>query len=1179
MLNAAILGGEDKEFGRKIEVDGKPVQVNGWRYGLDKFMDSIATDLTEFDLAPRDVLLVWDGRNAKNMRRVIHPDYKAGRDKCDEVNVELDLAREACSKAMLDLGAQVLQQTGREADDVIGYLAHTLKDEPGIISTADGDLAVCINENTRLWRLGQIDRNPYGPFPTKYITLYKSLVGDSKDKIPGAKGFGPAAWEKLVLTFGLDGLDMMTDLILTNKLHTLSEDVGDMKELQKVIDSAKDVVMSWNLAKLYVDDVNTMRSPLQIQAGMVKSWEDASYQCLALRRFYATKTLVTAENYQAVYERLQRQGFADSPFIPLDIETSAGDQSDEWMASVRVALDSDRERFDVLGHELTGMSLTFGQNTQHTIYMSVDHKDTANITVDQCREVCELIPQTKHIVVQNRAFEFSVLYRTWGEKWKDNGWHGFLPNCIDTQIGASYVDENIGLGLKKRSLHHLGYEQATFEQTTRKQGPVGSLSGGQVLKTWDEEMVPAVYEQIEKEIVDDDTGEVTTTTVNGKLQVPAVTMPYELREYKMKELTGLEVFDYGCDDTITAGALHTHYKFVMALEHTWDVYLEVEQLPEYLTSLAYVQGIPVSMPTLIAMEKRDEESYSKAWGTLRDFLMSRGWDGTTCPEFEGSIEPSDAKMAVDILLDGEFSTKKRKLKAIALDIREQFPDNSTAELLAAIVEQDDVAALNSLIKSNFTGEPKINFGSPKQMQNLFYRVIGIPVRIVNKMTDIQRKDPVMSSAFKKRSAAKRAKIDMYAPGPHEITTSGDMDPTAVFKMNLDLTDEEYDALISKASTDDTAVDTAIALDNLPDDIKKVLKAYKTVKEVQTRQNLFYKTYKAIPHWRDGRIHPSLNQARAVTRRYSASQPNIQQLPSRGEGARFREVLLPHHKDAVVVSLDWSGQELRLGAELSGDEAMTSCFVGEKKRDMHSLTAVAAAVYMWGQEVSYEEFQRMRTSEDPLVFKKAKKLREDAKTVNFASQYGAMAAKIAETMMCEEDTAQAFLDARAEAFPGIIEWDQRVQAEARECGYARTMMGARRHLREALSSDNQWERQKAERQVGNFWIQGSAAEMNKLAMARVWNSGIVTGKYDAVFYCPIHDELVFSVHKDQVFDFLVEAHAIMVAKYSTMKIPLESSISIGRNFACDFEVGSVPNLEAVNEALKKIFQKQEEKEAA
>lgn len=1166
ILNAALLGGKDEDDGRTvIDENGRKHQVNSAQYGVDKFFATIDQLCIEFEIAPRQMIVVPDGKNAKLRRQAFLPTYKEGRNKIPEVSEQLNLARDICTQGMLDLGAHVAQQQGFEADDVIGYLCKTLRNEPNVVITSDGDLTVLVDENTHVWRLGKMNENPYGPFPHKYITLYKALVGDTSDKIPGAKGFGDVAWCDLVRTFGVEGLEEFQRMIVEGCLHEIKDNVADLPVLQKVLDNKDMVTTSWRVASLFIDEINTMDRPLEVRAGMVKQWGAEGFQAPELRRFYGTKTLVTAKNYAGVRERFAHV-VGTSPFVSLDIETSSSEESDEWLESVKKAPDSDR--IDVLGHELTGMSLTFGDNTQHTVYMSVDHADTDNITVDQCREMCELIPSDKmHTVIQNRQFEFSVLYRTWGEKWKDNGWYGMVPNAIDTKVGASYTDENLKKGLKERSLHHLGYKQATYEETTQKSGPVGTLTGGRVIKAFNQELVPASEEQVPQESIDADTGEITVEYVLHK--IPAVIESWETREYKMRELPAYDVFDYGADDTICTSALHTHYKFVMDLENTWNVYLEVETLPEYLTSLAFVQGIKISPATLRDMEKRDDATYDAAWKTLREYLMTKGWEGTACPEFEGSIEPSDAKLAVSILLGDEFTTRKRKLDGIAFDIREQFPDNGITDLLAEIIAKNDVNALNSLIKQHFTGEPKINFGSPKQMQQLFYTTLGIKPRIVNKLTDMQRNDDVMVSAFKKMRLAKKSGVDLFSNPIIEVL--GNEVAADTHEVSLALTKDEYRALISKSSTDDTAVDTALALDDLTDEVKKVLKAYKDIKEVQTRRNLFYKTYKAIPHWRDGRIHPSLNQAQAVTRRYSASSPNVQQLPSKGDGAKFREVLLPHHRDAVVASIDWSGQELRLGAELSGDEAMTSCYVGDNLRDMHSLAAIAAAPYMWGQAVSYAEFQAMRKSADPVIAAKAKKLRDDAKTVGFASQYGAMAPKIAETMMCEESIAQTFLDARDEAFPGIGVWSKRVQAQAYELGYAQTMMGARRHLAKALSNENKWERASAERQVGNFWIQSSGAEMAKLAMARVWQSGIVTGKYDAVFLCPIHDELVFSVHKDQAAEFIAEAHACMVAQYSTMKIPLESSIAIGKTFACEVDIGTVPDAEVIKKAVAKLFQ--------
>lgn len=1148
-LNASLLGGKDPDNGRTVHDEaGKAHHVNGHQWGVDKFFDRIQEVCEKFSVAPIDMVLVWDGRNSKSRRQALLPQYKAGRDKLPEVSEELNIAREKVERMMLGLGACVMSQGGLEADDVIGYLVRELRDQPNVVCTDDGDLNVLVDSNTSVWRLGKMNVNPYGPFPHRHITLYKAIVGDASDKIPGAKGFGDAAWCDLIRIFGLDSLDDFVDMVVEGKLDELKDNVPDLKSLQRVIDSKDQVTVSWNCAKLHVDEVNTKDRPLTIQAGMVQQYDrNSADQAHNLKRYYGTKTLVTAGNYADVFARFKTV-VGTSPFVALDIETSSSDQSDEWEESRRHQQPDKKHRFDVLGHELTGMSLTFGDNCQHTIYMSVDHADSDNITVEQCRNLCEQIPQSLHTVIQNRNFEFSVLYRTWGEKWKDNGWSGFIPNALDTKIEASYVDENVPKGLKERSLRHLGYTQQTFEEVTQISGPVGTLTGGQVVEMFDKVVTPAVHELEAKESVDPDTGEITTIAVEGKVSIPAVTEKWETRSYKMRELSAKHVFNYGCDDTICTAALHSYYRLVMELEHTWKTYLEVEQLPEYLTSLAYVQGIPLDLGVTNEMSKRDDEAYDKAWATLREFLMRNGWTGTVCPEFEGDIEPSDVKLVAEVLGFTEFTTKKRKLNAMAQDIREQLPDNATASVFATIVERNDVNALNNLVKVNFTGEPAINFDSPKQMQNLFYRVIGMTPRLVNKMTEKQRQnDPVMASAFKKRRQIKEGKT------------------------GIEYTPEEREALISKSSVDDTAVDTALALDtDLAEGPRNVLKAFQKIKQVMTRRKLYYVPYRILPHWRDGLIHPSLNQSEAVTRRYSASDPNVQQQPAHGEGVELRKTIKAKNKDHVVVSMDFSGQELRIQAEESGDEALTSCYVGDNLRDMHTLTAVSAAVLVLHKEITYEQFVKNLKSDDPVVAEEASATRKNAKTVNFAAAYGAMADTVAVGLKSTPEVAQQFLDARSAAFPGLAIWVEKLERQIMEQGYSTTMMGARRHLREALTSDNKWDHAGALRQGVNHRIQGSAGEQTKLAMARMWKAGLFTGKYDAQFYFPVHDELVSSVHRDQAIEFIQEAHALMVMPYSYMKIPVVSSIAIGKTFLCEVEIGTVADPELIQKALDKVF---------
>lgn len=1160
MLNAALLGGKDPDAEVLIQ-DGKPITVNSAQYGVDRFFERFAGVLQELGTAPRDVIGVWDGDKAKAVRQALLPAYKAPT-KSDPVYEQINIARPIISKMLRDLGAHTVSCDTCEADDVIGYLAAHLRTRKNVVVTGDGDLSVLVDDNTHVMRLDnsgrgkgdQMDENPFGPFPHKFITIYKALVGDTSDKIPGAKGFGDAAFVKLVANFGVEGLEMMGELISNGKLATLSEDVGEMKELQRIIDSAEQVTLSWKCAKLMPERVNTLRHPLNWVAGFVRLWDELEegQRVEALKKHYGTMSLVHAGNYERMKSALAG-ALASSPFVALDIETSVPEESVGWIDDTK-SRGAKGVTVDVLGSTLTGMSLTFGANANHTVYATVDHREeegVRNIASPKARELVELVPQEVSLVVHNRAFELPVLRNEWGEAWKDNGWHGFLPNALDTKIEASYVDENFPLGLKLRSSMHLDYKQDTYDETTTFRGPIGSLpAGGVRLRTFNQTVKEAVVETVPTREIDADGEQVFAT----KVVEPAVVEEWEERQYQMNELTAAHVFGYGCDDTRVTAALHSWFRIVMECEGTWQTYLEVEQMPEYLTSLAFMQGVPIDLGKLARMEAEDRAELTEAEARFDAFLIEKGWDGTVLPVYE-KLEPANVKEAVNIVLgplgrdeegdDIEFSSRKRKLEALAADILQAYPSHEDADLLANLVRANDVAGVNAMVERHFDGKPRVNFRSPKQMQRLFYKTMGMQVRVVNAMTEKQRANDEFREAY-------------YARRKYVEGTLG-REPT----------EAELDVWMSKASTDDDAVEYSLFRDNLPEQIKAVLKDFLTIKKIQTRISLFYNTYAVMPHWKDSRIHSSMNQCQAATRRYSSTEPNLQQLPSRGDGVKFRTLLVAP-KDYVYVSLDWQGQELRLMASESKDPNMLSCYVGDNLRDIHSLVAVRAAPFIWGCATTYEEFMGMRESDEQEAAKKAKTLRDGAKTTNFATQYGAQALKVSIQLKTDEDTAQQFIDAKNATFPGIEEWKDAVETQAQETGRVYTLLGVPRHLRKSVLSDNARTRSKADRQASNFRIQGSGAEMAKQALTRMWKSGLFTGGARAFFVAPVHDEVVFMVHRDDAAEVIQKCHEIMKAQYADMIVPIESSLAVGLDFSAPVELGTEFTQEEVTEAVNALF---------
>jgi len=1140
LLWTSLLVGKDGENGRKIQHNGKEIYINSAQWGVDCAINNLVTCLETLSLVPSDIIFVVETGNSKARRQAMYKPYKQDREERHPLLKEnFQKAKDEILTLFGNLGATWVTQPHTEGDDVIAYLAEHLGGEKIIYST-DGDLAQLLAlPDVMLWKSGTlVASNPYGDFDPTYIRVMKALVGDGNE-YPGCPKFGPKKWEALLERYG-SALPVLDGWMETRNLDELKDDVADFPPFQLVLNNLDLVYTSYQLAKLRPDWVNLLRVPLQWHPGMVKPATD-----YRLKKWGQQVRLITAETYDQALAFFEKQ-VRGTPFFSLDIETSTPDESDEWLA----ARDAEK-KVDVLGSELTGMGLTFGPNSQYTYYLSVDHRDTPNCTSEQVRQLVASIPSNKFVVVHNAAFELPILAMEWADQQRDNGWHGFIPNVIDNAVCSSYVDENQSQGLKANSKLYLGYEQENYEHVTTMTGERGTLpEGGKIIKTVEEFIVDEYGNHVMVPVLQED--EDGNTVEVEQLAVRLI----DTVQYKMRELTAEHVLSYGADDTICTAALYRFFRTIMEMEHTWDVFLEVEQLPAYVGALAYVQGTKFSLERMLELEREDHETYAKAWAVVREALIEHGWEGTVCPGFS-ELTPAGIKEITKITLGLELKTQMRTVSKIAKLVAEM--DHPDAEMLAGLIEAGDLESINKLVAARFEGEPIFDVGSPKQMKAFLYDMLGLPVRIVNNCTPKERTE----------------NREMYAAVSRhkKIWAGSETEPP--------ITDEEMQLLKLKAKTDDTAVDFALAMDRpgCP-----ILHAFQKMKKCSTRQSLFYNTYKTIRHWKDNKVHGQAGQSRTVTRRFAPSDPNLAQLPKKGEGVKFRECFLPHHKDAVMVSIDFSGQELRQGAGQSLDPNMLACFVGDNLKDMHSMTAAGAMEKKWGKTVlaemierfgkpgdaEYDLFLRLRKcKEDEVVAKMADDLRKNAKNVNFGAQYDAQAPKLAETLIIPVADAQAFLEAKFAMFPRFEEWKEEVKAETSNLGYVTTCMGARRHLREALLSDNKWDIEKALRQGPNFKIQGSSAEQTKLAMARVWRSGVLW-KYDVVFFAPIHDELVFSVHRDHALEVIKIFHDAMVEPYGDLPVPFLGSISLGPNFGKQYEAGDWYIEENIKEILVKIF---------
>jgi DNA polymerase I len=252
----------------------------------------------------------------------------------------------------------------------------------------------------------------------------------------------------------------------------------------------------------------------------------------------------------------------------------------------------------------------------------------------------------------------------------------------------------------------------------------------------------------------------------------------------------------------------------------------------------------------------------------------------------------------------------------------------------------------------------------------------------------------------------------------------------------------------------------------------------------------------------GRIHTSYNQAVAATGRLSSNNPNLQNIPIRTEEGRLiRRAFVPRDEQHTLLAADYSQIELRIIAALSKDEAMLEAF--NQGLDIHAATA--AKVY----DVSLEEVTR--------------EMRRNAKTVNFGIVYGISAFGLSERLNIPRQEAAQIIEQYFNKYPGIKKYMDNTIAFAREHEYVETMMGRRRYVKD-INSSNGVVRGFAERNAINAPIQGTAADMIKVAMIRIFKE-MKNKNLQSKMILQVHDELVFDARKDEldVLRPLVEAN--------------------------------------------------------
>jgi len=274
----------------------------------------------------------------------------------------------------------------------------------------------------------------------------------------------------------------------------------------------------------------------------------------------------------------------------------------------------------------------------------------------------------------------------------------------------------------------------------------------------------------------------------------------------------------------------------------------------------------------------------------------------------------------------------------------------------------------------------------------------------------------------------------------------------------------------------------------------------------------------------GNIHTSYIQNIAATGRLSSVSPNLQNIPIRSDAGRsIRKAFIPAEKDNLILSADYSQIELRIMAHCADDENMINAF--KRNHDIHTETALKIFNVDSKKDVTPN-------------------MRRKAKEVNFGIIYGIGAFGLANRLEMKNSDARNIIDKYFEKYPKVKEYMEKTKKFARDNGYVQTLMGRRRYLKQ-INNQNAAARAEDERAAINMPIQGTAADMIKIAMINIFND-FKKNKIKSKMLLQVHDELVFEVHKEE----LEEVQKIVMRNMKNaikLNVPVEVEIGYGKNW--------------------------------
>lgn len=1143
-------------------------QVPTAGFGFSNFLDEYFLPLLDY-YAPADIIVVYDGGNL--YRTQLFPEYKAKRkaerEKRDpEYKKQLDLLETTAKIFLANVGCIGVNVDGVEADDVIAHICDSLSDHNKSIYTVDADLLQLADERTVVFLKNELQDDDYKGIPHDLIRLNKALCGDKSDGYLGVRRFGEAAWGSLADAYGIDGMRELDKCFQSGDFSAMEECLDcepepDQKSghraLSHVYSNLEEAKLGYALASLHPElcyefhgkrliwPTYYVRVPNRWKAEQALVRVGCEDYLEKLEKFFPKNFLLTKENESDLVNFFLSK-LSETPFFSMDYETydtlnhkpfiDAASSTSKAKVGVYV---------DVLSQEITGCSINFGANRQYTIYISVFHKDTNNVDKSLVRDFLETIESTKKpLVAHNTSFEVQVTRQCL------DGY--VIEKPYDTIIMASYVNENEESRLKGLSSNVLNYEQKTYKETLQAAGASN--------------MAECTGEQVMSYGCDDS----LVTSRLADLFYLIMKMEGTWEFYDTNERCPVHVL---CDAFETGVRIDFPKLKVQAEFHA-------KRIEEKMAAIRAALEKHCTMPNPAAAQaldkadgknlmelERETGKYTDSQLKARRETKVLQWEQAavytpyrevvTPPQFLGT--PTQLKKTLAALgaedTDVLDSINRSKVNTFISVLRPKYEDNERIQefldLLgpaAAFLKKREGPEFEALAEFclPFIGSDKVtkegdelNFNSPKQMKELLYLKLALPVRRRTKVQDDSGRD----------------------------------------ELGLD----------GSPATDERAIMLAVAEDCEGDNQWKaqVLRDLIDVKESETLFSLYFNPYPNWVHPRDGMIHPQIKNCGTVTRRPSGSNPNILQVAK----GPTRELYIPRYDDHVIVALDFSGQELRITGSESRDPVMIEAYTGHgtyeddgmirtRIKDIHSVTACSFAREIlkrermeFAEEFTYDVFMKMRKGGYGAACQKFAELcRKIAKMVNFLIIYGGAASTLAMNAGIPESLADKIMNGVFRAYRRLQPWQDETIAFGRRNGYVLTAFGTVKHLTKDIRSENGSLRSRQERQAVNQTVQGCAADILKVVLTRAYETKLFPETHSKLI-APVYDEITSSVHIRHVFEYCQRLQDIMNLTPPGHAIPMMAEVSVSSSSWGEMiELGDRPSERKILAAIEQSKRK-------